>query len=120
MLKQILKNFIYTLSSIIISIFILNIFYYFNILNDTFMNILMIIISLFCFLFSGKNFSKFDKSRGFLSGLKIGLIYVILFLTITFIFWNNNFKITNLIYYVFIILFSMFGGMLNNYNNENK
>lgn len=115
MLRKLLKNLIYTLSSILIVTFILNLLYYFNLFNDSVMNILLIISVLICFLISGRNFSKIDKSRGFISGLKIGLIYSVLFLIITLIFWKDNFKLIDLIYYILLSISSMFGGMLSNY-----
>ena len=79
----------------------------------------MIITSLICFFISGKSFSKNDKSRGFISGIKIGLIYSIIFLIITLIFFRSDFKLLNIIYYIFIVLSSMFGGMMSSYNKEN-
>ncbi len=120
MFKIIGKNLLYTLSSIVIITFILNLLYYFNLFGDKLMNIFMIITSLICFLVSGREFSKNDKSKGYISGLKIGLIYSILFLVITFIFFNNDFKVFNLIYYILIIISSIFGGMLGNYVNKEK
>ena len=106
--------------NIVIITFILNLLYYFNLFGDKLMNIFMIITSLICFLVSGREFSKNDKSKGYISGLKIGLIYSILFLVITFIFFNNDFKVFNLIYYILIIISSIFGGMLGNYVNKEK
>lgn len=118
MLKIILKNLAYTLSSIIVVVFVLNIFYYFNLFGDKLMNIFMVMSSLICFLIGGRSFSKNNKSKGFISGLKIGLIYSVIFLILTLIFFSNNFKLFNVIYYILIIISTMFGGMLSNYTKE--
>ena len=66
MFKIIGKNLLYTLSSIVIITFILNLLYYFNLFGDKLMNIFMIITSLICFLVSGREFSKNDKSKGYI------------------------------------------------------
>ena len=117
MLKMILKNIGYTLLSIIIVIFILNIFYYFNLLSDKIMNLFMIITSLLCFFISGRLFTKKDKSKKIISGLKIGIIYDILFLIITLIFLRNTFSPFNIIYYLLILLSTIFGSITNNKEN---
>ena len=112
MLKVYLKDIMYVIGTILIGVFILTFFNYFNIISDKVMNILKMILILGTFIFSGFYLSKRSKKRGFLEGIKIGLIISVLYLLITLLGFNSSFEWRNIIYYLILIVSSMTGGII--------
>ena len=124
MLKIYLKDILYVIASLLIGMFILTFFNYFNIISDKIMNILKMILTLGTFVFSGFYISKRSKKRGFLEGIKIGIIMCLLFLIITVLSFNESFEWRNIIYYLILIVSSMTGGIIGkqsrkNFSNDN-
>ena len=124
MLKIYLKDILYVIASLLIGMFILTFFNYFNIISDKIMNILKMILTLGTFVFSGFYISKRSKKRGFLEGIKIGIIMCLLFLIITVLSFNESFEWRNIIYYFILIVSSMTGGIIGkqsrkNFSNDN-
>lgn len=112
-MKKIIK-YLKSIGISLISIIILNIFttllQYFNIFPNisNFFKILIIIISIFIGSFIlGKNSLK----KGYIEGLKFGIIIIILFSLINLILFKN-FQFKNIIYYLIIIVSSIFGSMI--------
>ncbi len=112
MLKVYLKDLLYVIGSILIGMFILAFFNYFNIISDKVMNVLKMILILGIFIFGGFYLSKRSKKRGFLEGIKIGLIVCIFFLLITLLGFNSSFEFRSIIYYLILIVASMTGGII--------
>ena len=63
------------------------------------------------FILSYKN-ATFLKKKGFLQGIIIGLIFIILMVLIKLILFNNNFSIAMIIYYSILFIVSIIGGMI--------
>ncbi len=63
------------------------------------------------FFFLGFKNGKISKSKGYLAGLKIGLIFIAILIIFNLIFLRN-FKISLLIYYLLLLMSSVLGGML--------
>lgn len=83
---------------------------YFNIINGKFLTILKLLV-LFLSLFSGAYiFGKKATKRGWLEGLKFGLITLILLFILNFIFYKA-FTLKNFIYYLILLLSSILGSM---------
>ena len=109
MLKNYLKYFSILLISIIIPIFILTIFNYFEIINNT--NILKLIITLISIFINSFFLGKNSKSKGYIEGLKFGIIFII-FITLFNLILVNEFRLKILIYYLLIIITSMVGSTI--------
>ena len=109
MLKNYLKYFSILLISIIIPIFILTIFNYFEIINNT--NILKLIITLISILINSFYLGKNSKSKGYIEGLKFGIIFII-FITLFNLILVNEFSLKIIIYYLLILITSMVGSTI--------
>ncbi len=110
--KKIGISLIYTICFIIGLTFIFSIFNYFNIINDTifkFIKILIPIISIFIgsFLIGKKSISK-----GWLEGIKYGLIILIIMFLFSIIFFRNNLSLKIIIYYSILLLTSTTASMI--------
>lgn len=55
--------------------------------------------------------AKKKQKRGYLEGLFIGLIFILLMYLIKLIIVNNSFNIATIIYYIILLLSSILGGM---------
>ena len=119
MIKKYLKAYIYTFSILIISLIIITLFSYFNIFKPTLINILKlltVVISMFIWSFIiGKNSIK----KGYLEGLKYGLIFIVFILLINIIF-IRYFSLKLIIYYLIILITSILGSMFGiNFKKSN-
>ena len=90
---------------------IMGLIYYFGNFNyKTISNIILGMVLILFFLL-GYNNGKKSKNKGYLAGLKIGSIFILLLLFINLIFYRN-FKLTLLFYYILLIMSSILGGMI--------
>lgn len=110
-LKQLGINILTALIFFIISLFVMTMLSYFNIINKTILNIgLFLTIILPIMLCSYKQGRKVSN-KGYLEGLKVGFIFILLLVLINLIL-NGTFDLKNLIYYLIIIVSSTFSSML--------
>lgn len=70
--------------------------------------IIMVVLFLVFGIIEGLNASQ----KGFIAGLKIGLIFLLLIALINLIFFNSSFGISRLLYYLILLFSSVFGGMI--------
>lgn len=105
-----LKSMVYTLSIIIISTIILTIFNYFNILSGIPLKIIMLLIPLIGVFIGSFKIGKVSNKKGYIEGIKYGLIWILLLLIINLI--TKSFTLTSIIYYVVLLLISSFAGVL--------
>ena len=85
-------------------------FYFFDVISGNIFKWISIITMIISILIGCIYLGKNSKSKGWFEGLKIGLGISILFLLIIFLGFES-FSLKNLIYYLVIILTSMFGSM---------
>lgn len=91
--------------------FIFNIFYYFDILSQKTFDIIKTIIPILSFFISSFILGMKSSKKGWLEGLKIGIIYLILIIFLNLIF-IHEFSISSIIYYLILLLSSVFGSMI--------
>lgn len=109
-LKRYGLSLIYVIISIIVMLGILALFYYYDFINNSTYNILklvMLLLSIFInsFLLGNKVIEK-----GYLEGIKFGIIVIILLLIPTIIMKKLQVKL--FIYYAMIIITSVLGSMI--------
>ena len=113
-MKKYLKYF-KSILIIIISILIFNIInstlYYFNISNSKTINYINLFTTLLSFFIGGYYIGNKSLKKGWLEGIKIGLIGIFLFFLISYLGFDN-FKIKTLIYYFMILSSCVLGGIL--------
>ena len=109
-MKIFIKNYMFYFTCFFIYLLFISIFYYFRIINYNTLNIINYIFNLLLFLILGYRISKIRKKKGYLNGFFISILLIILFSIICLVL--NRFNTSSLVYYLSLILSSMFGGIL--------
>ena len=105
-----------SLSYIIVPILILNIIvsvlYYFDLIGDSIVNYLKLLMIAISMLIGGIYIGSESSQKGWLEGIKIGLIVIILFFIIGYLAFDHGITIKTLIYYFILLASSTLGGMI--------
>lgn len=108
-----------SLATLLLTTLFISTLYYFNILGNKVFTVIELIVPLLSFLIGGIIVGRNSKSKGWLEGLKLGLILSILFLLISFLGFEIKFEIGNIIYYLIIVIITTFGSMIGiNYQKK--
>ena len=110
MQKKLLKSLILFFLIILISTFILTITNYFNLLPTNIISILKLIIPLSAITISSYILGKQSEKKGYIEGIKIGTIIIIIFYILVIIL--DKFKLKSLIYYAILFLTSILSSMI--------
>lgn len=111
-----LKNSIKPLLTILITILVLTliatVLNYFNLIGYKVLSILKIIIPVLAFIIGGFIMGKRSSSKGWLAGLKLGVIFIIVLTLFNVLGLNHKLKIADLIYYLILLSSTTFGSMI--------
>jgi len=107
-----LKGLILVLGVLFSSTLIISILYYLNILNDGFNNYLLLLSSFISMLVGGIYIGLRSKEKGYIEGLKIGLISIFILMILSIILYKNNINSKNIIYYLILLSSSILGSMI--------
>lgn len=110
MLINYLKSFIWSTCIFILSIIILTILNYFNILNSNIIKILELFIPPISIFIGGYKIGKITNQKGYIEGLKYGGIWITIFLIFNLI--TKNITIIGILYLLLMILISIFASIL--------
>ena len=119
-LKNISISILYIIVSILILTFITTLFSYFNIIGEKTISIFKITIPIISLFIGGFYIGKRSIKKGWFEGLKLGLIFIILLIIFEFFALDISFKGKNIIYYLIIIISSIFGSMIGISNKKNR
>lgn len=108
--KNILINIGYFFASLIVYLIFITTLAYFEIISYKTVSILSFIFMILLFMINGFTIGKKSKKRGYLSGLTIGIINILLILILALIFKSVP-ELKSLIYFVTLTLSSTLGGM---------
>lgn len=111
-LKNIGKSLLYIISIIIISTFLITILNYFNIIGTKTMAVLKILIILIAMFIGGYLIGKSSKQKGWLEGIKLSGIVIIILVLFKYLGLQDKFSINNLIYYLILIISCTLGSMI--------
>lgn len=111
-LKNSLKSLLYIFSIIIVSTFLVTTLNYFNIIGPKLLTIFKILIILSSMFTGGIIIGKNSKQKGWLEGIKLGLIVTVILVLFKYLGLNQKFLITNIIYYVILIISCTLGSMI--------
>lgn len=78
--------------------------------NSNFMNKVTIILTALGFFIINALASKNINEKGFILGIKLGLIFVLFMILINLIFFKSSFSLERIIYYIILIFSSILGG----------
>ena len=107
-----LKGLILILGVLFSSTLLISIFYYLNILNDGFNNYLLLISSFLSMLVGGIYIGLKSKEKGYIEGLKIGLLSIFILMILSIIIYKTNINYKNIIYYLILLSSSILGSMI--------
>lgn len=110
-LKKYGLRILYTFIIIIISLSIATALYYFNIINNVTYKVLKITLVLLSIFINALILGKNTQQKGYLEGLKLSLIIIPLFFALTII-TKQPLKLRLLLYYLIILIASIFGSMI--------
>lgn len=107
-----LKTTVYEFILILIFTLIYTILYYFNITSNSFNNALKIISFILIFVLTGIRIGRLSNKKGWLEGLKMAFITIVIFLGLSILF-KYKINVKEIIYYlitmVTLVLSSMIG-----------
>lgn len=107
-----IKPFIYIISSILILTALTTVLNYFNIFNEVALNISKIITIIVSLIIGGFLIGKKSQNKGWLSGLKLGIVFIVFILIFNFLALNYAFKLHDLIYFFIILVSTILGSMI--------
>lgn len=106
-----IKTFGFEIALIIIFSLIYTILYYFDITSSSVNNVLKIISFILVFSMSGIYIGKRSNKKGYLEGLKISLVTITLFISISLLF-KYKINIYQIVYYLIILIVTTLSSMI--------
>ena len=85
---------------------------YINIVNLKFINVFSYVIAFISCFISSLYLGKNSNNKGYIEGIKLGSIIIIIFILINYLLFNSGFKLNNIIIYIIILISSIIGSML--------
>lgn len=110
MLKNLINSLAFFFIILLTSTLLLTLLNYFNILSPKIISILKLVIPLTAIFVSSYKLGKQSEKKGYIEGLKIGIIIITLFLII--ILSLNQFSMKSLLYYLILLLTSILSSMI--------
>ena len=110
MYKETLKSLTIILGIIIFSTLLINLLYYFDIIGNNLVKYFKMIFLVMAFLLGGVYMGKNSPNKGYLYGLRLSLLVIIIFIIFGIIFNNLNFR--RIIYYLITAVCITFGSMI--------
>lgn len=111
-----LKNIGLSMGIIVVSLlvitFLFSTLYYFKLISSTTLSILKIIVPIISLLIGGIIIGRKSDKKGWLEGLKLGLIFLILLILFNILGLEAKIELKNTIYYSIIIISSILGSMI--------
>lgn len=117
-MKKVGISLLYFFGFVVVATLFMTILNYFNLIGKSIVSIFQIIIPILSIIISGYIFGKKCLKKGWIEGLKLSLIIIIILIILNVIL-KNNFQLKNLIYY-FILMFSCTIGSIIGINKRTK
>lgn len=121
-LKNLGISILYIIVFILGLTFIFTLLNYIGLLNNTTINIIKIIIPVISMFIGGFTIGKKTGKKGWLEGLKLSLIFLVILTLFNYLGLNSNLSLKVGIYYLILVISTMFGSIIgvNKYRPENK
>lgn len=119
-MKKYLLAFVYSVLIILIGSLLSSILYYFNITTDKINNILIYLTSIIAIFVGSFKLGKELKYKGIITGALYFFILLIFFVITSLLIFKANYSISNIIFYLILLVFSLLGGIIGkNYQSKN-
>jgi len=120
-LKKVGIALLYIIGIIFVATMLMTIFNYFNIITGTALTISKILICVISLFVGGFVIGRRSSKKGWLEGLKLSLIFLIVLVLFNYLGLGNKPELKNLVYYLIIIISCIFGSIIGiNKKIDNK
>lgn len=119
-IKNISISFLYIIGVTIVLTFIMTVLNYFNIITGSVLTITKIIITFIAIFIGGFIIGKKSKTKGWLEGIKLGIIIIIILSIINFLILRVNFEFKIILYDIIILFSCTFGSIIGINLNHQK
>lgn len=120
-LKNISIALLYIIGIIFGTTMLITVLNYFNIITGTTLTISKILICVISLFVGGIVIGRKSSKKGWLEGLKLSLIFLVLLTIFNYLGLNSPLKLKNLLYYIIIIVSCVFGSIIGiNKKIDNK
>lgn len=110
MIKKILNSLFTFFIIILVGNLFLTLFNYFNIFSPKILSILKLILPITAIIISSYKLGKQSEKKGYIEGLKLGLIIILIFSL--FILLLDKFELKSLLYYIILLITSSLSSMI--------
>lgn len=110
MIKKILNSLLTFFIILLVGTLLLTLFNYFNLLSSKIISVLKLLLPLTSIFITGYQLGKQSEKKGYIEGLKLGVIIILIFLT--FVLILDKFSLKSLIYYLILLLTSVMSSMI--------
>ncbi len=111
-LKKVGISLLYIIGIILVATMIISIFNYFNVINGKALTVSKILICVISLFTGGFIIGKKATKKGWLEGLKLSTIFLILLVLFNYLGLRNTPQIKNVIYYLIMIASCIFGSII--------
>lgn len=102
----------YIIVPLIVLLFFFTILNYIGLISYKVLNVIRFILLIACIIFGSYKLGKESNSKGWLEGLKFGLIICLIFIIINYLIVHVGFNIKHIIYFGSILGSSILGSIL--------
>ena len=111
-LKKLSKSIGISIILLLILTFIITLLNYINLINIKLVTAFSYITPFISFFIGGLLLGKTSTNKGWLEGIKFGLIIIILLFIFNYLAFNQGFNISNIILYIITLISSIIGSMI--------
>ncbi len=111
-LKKLIKSMGVSIIILLLVTFLITLLNYINIISLTIVNVFSYITPFIAFFTGGFLLGKNSFNKGYLEGIKFGLINIILLFIFNYLAFDQGFNIVNIILYLITIISSILGSVI--------
>ena len=115
-----LKAFLIVLLTTILVNILFSSLCYFDIIGNTTNSVLKILSILIFSFISGLYIGIKSSNKGYLEGIKVGLITILFMILLSYLGFNDNFNMIKILYYFLILLVTIIGSVIGINKKEKK
>lgn len=120
-MKNALKPLLFIIGIILFLTLFTTFFSFFNLIGGKILSVIKFLIPIIAVIVGGILIGKRSLTKGWLSGIKLGGIFIVILILFDLLGLGHSFKLTDFIYYLILIGSTTFGGMVGiNLSKKNK